>query len=626
VVALGRSARIVTIANQQQEGAMASASASAGRFTGEEPGDVAVIVVTYNSADDIEGLIASLRPEARNSRLHVIVVDNASTDGTLDLVRRHEDVVAVRGGGNLGYAGGINAAMAHVGPDEDILILNPDLRVHRGAVERMRRALAADPGVGVVAPRIRDDEGRTSPSLHNEPTAARAFADAVLGPIWPTRPAALSEWIRDDAAYRVPRDADWASGAALLVRAEVARRIGEWDERFFLYSEETDYCRRVRDSGFRIRYDPAAVVSHSQGGSGSSPALDALLSVNRIRYMRKHAPGRAGAYRLAAVLGAALRAPRSRRQRVILRHLARETRWETLPHATWHPEAGSPLASVIVPAHNEGAVITRSLAHLAAPVASGALDVRVVCNGCVDDTAALAREIPGVTVIEVAEPSKTGALNVGDVDAARWPRIYLDADIDLPSAAIPGLLRALQHKDALGGRPPFEYDTLRSSPIVKSYYRARLRMPHMSEALWGAGVYALNERGHARVGTFPAVTADDLYVDSRLAREEKVFPLTAPVRVRMPRSTRALVSVLRRSRRGPAEQGVDDGGRTLTALVRSIRGPLSLVDATVFVAVTLYARQRATGTAARWERDESSRESFPRGLGSRRSVGAELTR
>jgi GT2 family glycosyltransferase len=578
-----------------------------GRFCAEARCDVAVVVVTYNSGRDIDALIASLRPEALDLRLRVVVVDNSSTDDTLELVSRHDDVITVAAGGNLGYAGGINAAMGSVGEGEDVLVLNPDLRVHRGAIAAMWRMLRSDATLGVVAPRILDDAGRTTPSLHNEPTVTRGVIDAVLGPVWRSRPRALSEWIRGARAYGAPRDVDWASGAALLVRAEVMARVGEWDERFFLYSEESDYCRRVRGAGYRVRYQPDAVVNHTQGGSGSSAALDALLNVNRVRYMRKHAPGRAGAYRLAALLGATLRSLRSEAQRTTARHLWREILWEHLPHATWHPRTGAAVASVIIPAHDEAAVIARSLGHLTAPVASGALEVSVVCNGCADDTAALARAVPGVHVVELAESSKTAALNAGDAGASHWPRIYLDADIDLPPAAIPGLVRALQRDGVLGGRPPFEYDTLRSAPLVRAYYRARLRMPRMSEALWGAGVYALNAQGHARIEGFPAVTADDLYVDSRLAKGEKAFPLTAPVRVRVPRTTGALVSVLTRVRRGSDAQGIDEGGRTLRALAATVRGPVSLADAVTYAALTLFARSRATAPSTGWERDASTR-------------------
>jgi GT2 family glycosyltransferase len=119
-----------------------------------------------------------------------------------------------------------------------------------------------------------------------------------------------------------------------MVRAGLADVVGPWDERFFLYSEETDYCRRIRDAGFRVRYDDTAVVAHRQGGSGSSPGLDALLNVNRVRYVAKHRPRSAGPYRLATALGLALRAHRSPGHRLALRHVLRPASWSLLPRAT----------------------------------------------------------------------------------------------------------------------------------------------------------------------------------------------------------------------------------------------------------------------------------------------------
>jgi GT2 family glycosyltransferase len=305
-----------------------------GRFWTGAGADVAVIVVTFNSVGDLPAMLDSLRGEADMVRLRVIVVDNGSTDDSLAVATAHNDVTVVAAGGNLGYAGGINAAAGWVPDGEDTLILNPDLRVHPGAIARLIETSRSADDIGVVAPRILDDAGHTTESLHNEPTARRALVDAVLGPVWRARRAGLTEWVRDPAAYAAARDTDWASGAALLVRAEAAAKVGSWDERYFLYSEETDFCRRVRDAGYRVRFDPAAVVSHSQGGSGSSAALDALLNVNRVRYVRLHRPRSARAYRFAVLLGAALRACRSPGHRWALRYVAREASWARLPSAT----------------------------------------------------------------------------------------------------------------------------------------------------------------------------------------------------------------------------------------------------------------------------------------------------
>jgi hypothetical protein len=231
----------------------------------------------------------------------------------------------------------------------------------------------------------------------------------------------------------------------------------------------------------------------------------------------------------------------------------------------------------------------------------------VSCNGCTDDTPARAAEHPGVRVVDQPEPSKTGALNHGDDIASAWPRIYLDADIELAPAAIPALLRALESPGVLAGRPPFEYDTTGATAIIKAYCRARMRVPALSQALWGAGVYALTHEGHLRLGAFPDVIADDVYVDRLFAPEEKAIPPAPAVLVRTPRVTKDLLRVLTRTRRGPAEQGLDSGTSTLAALLKTVRGPQSLMDAAVYVALTVIARRRARARTATWERDQSSR-------------------
>jgi GT2 family glycosyltransferase len=300
----------------------------------QETAEVAVLIVAHNSAGDLPGLLTSLRAEASAVALRVIVVDNASTDATLQMLAGHPDVVVVAGGGNLGYAGGVNAAAAHAGPAPYLLVLNPDLQVRPGAISTLLRAADENPDAGALSPRMVGDDGHTAVSLYNEPRIGRALGDAVLGRIWRTRPAPLTEWVRTPSSYMCARAVDWATGAALLIPRPVADAVGEWDERFFLYSEETDFCHRVRDLGRCVWFVPAAVVQHSQGGSGSSAQLDALMCVNRVRYMRKH-HGRtvAGVYRGVVILNELLRSAGAA-HRTAMRALVSERTWASLPHAS----------------------------------------------------------------------------------------------------------------------------------------------------------------------------------------------------------------------------------------------------------------------------------------------------
>ncbi|NED69562.1 glycosyltransferase family 2 protein, partial [Streptomyces sp. SID10244] len=139
-----------------------------------------------------------------------------------------------------------------------------------------------------------------------------------------------------------------------LVRAEVARDVGPWDERFFLYSEEVDYCRRIRELGWRIQFVPQAAVVHRGGGSGTSPELDTLMAVNKVRYIEKwHSPLYALAFRSVMVLGTLLRWSKPGRHHR-LAALVDRSKWADLPQAM---KPARPLddraGAVIVPAHNE---------------------------------------------------------------------------------------------------------------------------------------------------------------------------------------------------------------------------------------------------------------------------------
>ena len=156
------------------------------------------------------------------------------------------------------------------------------------------------------------------------------------------RPGWLSEMVHSADSYSHPHTIDWATGAALLVHSDVAEKVGHWDESFFLYSEETDYMRRVRSIGAAIWFEPLAKMVHSRGGSGSSPALEALMSANRIRYVRKfHQSGYARAFRAAVVLSALLRAPLpGRRGNFAL--IARESRWEGAAARGFPPSTSDP--------------------------------------------------------------------------------------------------------------------------------------------------------------------------------------------------------------------------------------------------------------------------------------------
>lgn len=274
--------------------------------------------------------------------------------------------------------------------------------------------------------------------------------------------------------------------------------------------------------------------------------------------------------------------------------------------------------AVIIPAYNEAVVIKRTLAPLSGVAVDGAIELIVVCNGCNDNTAEIARSVPGVRVVELEQGSKPAALNAGDEAATLWPRLYLDADIQISAAAVLAVLDRLAQGDVLAARPACRYDTAGASALVRSFYRARTRLPQHNRALWGAGAYGLSAQGHHRVGVFPMITADDGYVDTHFDADEKAVVVTEPAVVTTPADTKSLLAISRRSHRGKTELSTDVLGPHATtpntgldsavAILRTIRGPQSALDAAVFMGMAL-AKRWAVSQPQGWERDESSRSS-----------------
>jgi glycosyltransferase involved in cell wall biosynthesis len=288
-----------------------------------------------------------------------------------------------------------------------------------------------------------------------------------------------------------------------------------------------------------------------------------------------------------------------------------------MPASTVDPELyrDFPAGTVIIPAHNEAGVIARTLHWLAPLAAHGQVEVIVACNGCTDNTAELARGFDRVRVLDVPEASKVAALNAADAAASTWPRLYLDADIEIDPRALREVFDKLGSGVVLAARPAFRYDTEGAGRLVRSFYRARARIPSTNNALWGAGAFALSEEGHKRFQQFPLISplfsGDDLFVDQQFLPTEKEVLDTPPVMVRTPRRADALLSILRRNYRAQSDLGSSaTTSETLRELIASVRSARSAIDAAVyagFVALARLRRRTPRDSAGVWERDETSR-------------------
>lgn len=291
---------------------------------------VTVAMVTYNSANHVAEAIRSLPAAASDVATTCLVVDNLSADATPE-VARSAGADVVETGANLGYSGGINVARRHVPPGRALLVANPDLRLRPDAIRRLAHALR-EPGVGVAVPRLLDPAGSVFPHLRREPSVLGALGDAIFGRRWRSRPRWATDTLLRPADYDHDHDVDWAGGAALMISSSCDQAVGPWDEdRYFLYSEETDYQHRVRAAGFRVRFVSAAEAVHDGGGSGQSAALVALMAVNRVRYFRSyHGPALAAAFRGVVALHHLLRC-RDAPHRMALRAVLSTDTWRDLP-------------------------------------------------------------------------------------------------------------------------------------------------------------------------------------------------------------------------------------------------------------------------------------------------------
>jgi glycosyltransferase involved in cell wall biosynthesis len=277
------------------------------------------------------------------------------------------------------------------------------------------------------------------------------------------------------------------------------------------------------------------------------------------------------------------------------------------------------MITIIIPAHNESSVIARTLKTITGGAEPGELDVIVVCNGCSDDTAAVARRFaPTVRVIETGIASKTHALNLGDEAAQAFPRIYADGDVLITVEAIRQLARRLEQGDVFAVAPTPKFDLAGCSWPVRACYEIRSLLPSAQEGIGGSGVYALSEAGRARFHEFPALTADDGYVRIHFQPEERETLVSTSSTVFPPRTIKHLIATKTRAHYGSFELAnlfpglwQNRGENNNRSLIRLFNDPRRWIKLAIYCLVTVIAKRRAKSrlrsAIPAWERDNTSR-------------------
>lgn len=273
--------------------------------------EVSVIVVSFNTREHLARCLAAIPAAAAGLPLETIVVDNASDDGSADMVAaRFPNVRLIRSVANLGFGRATNTAAA-TARGRALLLLNSDCELAPGALATMQRALEVDAFVGAVFCRLHNSDGTLQPSVHRRlPSPWSGLGDALF--ITSLRHAvyrapALKRLLLRRTAARHARahDVAWGGAACMLVRRKAFDAVGGFDERFFMYSEDVDLCARLGAAGYRLRFLPEARATHHWGTSTAQrpAAMVRAAYVSRVRYFEKHFGARGG--RLARAFASA---------------------------------------------------------------------------------------------------------------------------------------------------------------------------------------------------------------------------------------------------------------------------------------------------------------------------------
>lgn len=279
------------------------------------------------------------------------------------------------------------------------------------------------------------------------------------------------------------------------------------------------------------------------------------------------------------------------------------------------------MTSIIIPAHNEANVIARCLDAMTEGAEPGELEILVVCNGCTDDTAEIARRYsPLVTVLESEIPSKNAALNLGHARASSYPRFYVDADIVMPIESIRRTAEVLRGGTIHGAAPRMRVDLEGRGWPIRAYYDIWLRTPYVEEGMLGSGVYAISEEGGSRFTTFPDIIADDGFARLLFKPEERVTVEDAWFLMTPPETLRSLIHINVRRRVGRFEMAElhpettrDEAKHQRGALYRLFAKPSLWPGLAVYLyakiaCMAIYFVRERQGRHKEWNRDDTSRK------------------
>jgi hypothetical protein len=255
--------------------------------------ELSTVIVNYRSREPLLQCLGALEADAADLAYETVVVDNDPSDGALAAVAaQYPTIRGIPNAENVGYARAINQGIAAT-TGEFVLAMNPDCVLEPGSIPALIAHLRAHPRTAIAGPRILDSDGTLQYSARSFPDHLTFLFNrySLLTRLFPNNPWSR-RYLLSDWDHRSLRDVDWLSGACMLVRREAIDQVGGMDERFFMFNEDVDWCRRMKLAGWAVSYVPGAQVVHHIGASRKKVAAKVIVERHRgmIHYFHKHHP------------------------------------------------------------------------------------------------------------------------------------------------------------------------------------------------------------------------------------------------------------------------------------------------------------------------------------------------
>lgn len=251
---------------------------------------LSIIIVSWNVREDLLGCVLSIKENQPSCTFEVIIVDNASTDGTVDMIKKcFPEVELITNHDNRGFAAANNQAI-ELSQGEYVLFLNPDTILYPKSLDILVKFMDSNEDVGVCGPKLLNPDGSTQDSVRCFPSFRGALHRHTAFKFLGIFKGEYRKWLMNDFNNDKQIDVDQVMGAALMVRKSATEQVGVMDERFFMYYEEVDLCYRIKKAGWRIIYKPEAVITHIGGSSsGQIPVSKRIMAMTSLlKFFRKH--------------------------------------------------------------------------------------------------------------------------------------------------------------------------------------------------------------------------------------------------------------------------------------------------------------------------------------------------